>query len=32
VDLVQWRELLLVAPERLHWMKVYDAESGEQAA
>lgn len=28
VELGQWRELLLVAPERLHWMKVYDAESG----
>lgn len=28
VELGQWQELLLVAPERLHWMKVYDAESG----
>ena len=28
VPLAQWRELLLVAPERQHWMKVYDAESG----
>ncbi len=26
--LPQWRELLLIAPERQKWMKVYDAESG----